>query len=156
MARQFSKQPAQLTPQKINLGIELLKKRLEDVNRFEPRSVIDQFNAPELDALVASIDDALVRTFGADTLDYERYQSAKYLERGPYNSMHPTKPAELQRSIARSKDRTIALLGQAIRSLQERLEEHSANPPKHLQKCHAFQPAKRLSFMAMMKVRARQ
>jgi hypothetical protein len=120
MARQFSKQPAQLTPQKINLGIELLKKRLEDVNRFEPRSVIDQFNAPELDALVASIDDALVRTFGADTLDYERYRSAKYFERGPYNSMHPTKPAEFQRSIARSKDRAIALLGQAIRSLQER------------------------------------
>jgi predicted nucleotide-binding protein len=106
-----------------------LKKRLEDVNRFEPRSVIDQFNAPELDALVVSIDDALVRTFGADTLDYERYQSAKYFERGPYNSMHPTKPAEFQRSIARSKDRTIALLGQAIRSLQERLEEHSAKPP---------------------------
>jgi hypothetical protein len=70
MARQ-SKQPAQLTPQQMKSGIARLKKCLEDVNRFEARSVTDQHNAPELDALVASIDEALVRTFGADTLDYE-------------------------------------------------------------------------------------
>jgi hypothetical protein len=126
---QLPKQPALLTLQEMNSGIERLKKRLEDVNRFEPRSVIDQFNAPALDALGASIDDALVRTLGADTLDYERYKSAKDFERGPYNYKRPTSPAEFQRSIARSKDSTVALLGQAIKSLEEQLEEHSANPP---------------------------
>jgi hypothetical protein len=38
---QLPKQPALLTLQEMNSGIERLKKRLEDVNRFEPRSVID-------------------------------------------------------------------------------------------------------------------
>jgi hypothetical protein len=104
------KQLAQLTPQEMKSGIERLKKCHEDVNRFESRSVTDQHNAPKLDALVALIDEALVRTFGVDTLDYERYKFAKVFDRGPSNYMHPTQPAELQASMSRSKDRSVALL----------------------------------------------
>ncbi|MFZ3326146.1 MAG: nucleotide-binding protein, partial [Methylocella sp.] len=80
-------------------------------------------------ALEASIDEALVRTFGADTLDYERYKFAKDFNRGPYNSSYHVPPDEFQASIARSKARSIALLGQAIKSLDEQLEERSSNPP---------------------------
>jgi hypothetical protein len=29
----------------------------------------------------------MVRTFGADTLDYDRYRSAKDFDRGPYNML---------------------------------------------------------------------
>ena len=126
---QLPKQAAQLTPQLMTAGIDRLKKRLEDVQRFEPQSVTDQYNAPELDALEASIDDALVRTFGANTLDYERYKFAKDFDRGPYNYVERVQPHEFQPSIARSKASSIALLGQAIKSLEEQLEEHSANPP---------------------------
>jgi hypothetical protein len=126
---QLPKQPAQSTPQKMKSGIERLKKCLEDLNRFEPRSVTDQHKAPKLDALVASIDEALVRTFGADTLDYGRYEFAKVFDRGPSNYMHPTQPAEFQASISRSKDRSVALLRQAIKSLEDQLEERSSNPP---------------------------
>jgi hypothetical protein len=130
MARQSKPQlPAQLTPQQMTAGINLLKKRLEDVRGFDPLSVTDQYNAPQLDALVASIDEALVRTFGADTLDYERYKFAKVFDRGPSNYMHPTPPHKFQASISRSRDRSVALLGEAIKSLEEQLEEHSANPP---------------------------
>ena len=132
MARQSKPQPpkqaVQLTPQQMTAGIDRLKKRLEAMQSFDPQSVTDQHNTPELDALAASIDEALVRTFGADTLDYERYKSAKDFNRGPYNYMHPTRPHEFQRSIARSKDSSIALLRQAIKSLEEQLEEHSSNP----------------------------
>ena len=133
MARQsqpkLPKKPAQLTPQEMKSGIERLMKRLDAVNRFEPQSVIDQRNTPELDALEVSIDDALVRTFGADTLDYERYKFAKDFDRGPYNYAYPVQPHEFQASISRSKDSSVALLRQAIKSLEEQLEEHSANPP---------------------------
>jgi len=126
---QLPKQAAQLTPQQMTAGIDRLKKRLEDVRGFQPQSVTDQYNTPELDALEVSIDDALVRTFGADTLDYERYKFAKDFDRGPYNYAYHVPPHEFQASISGSKDRSVALLGQAIKSLEEQLEEHSANPP---------------------------
>ncbi len=131
MARQSKpqrpKQPAQLPPPEMKSGIERLKKRLAAVQSFDPQSVTNQFNTPELDALEASIDEALVRTFGADTLDYERYVSAAAFVRGAYNYMHPTRPQEFQRSLARSKDESVALLRQAIKSLEEQLEEYSSH-----------------------------
>ncbi len=63
-------------------GIARLKKRREEVERFDPLSVTDQHNTPALDALEAAVDEALVRTFGADTLDYDRYKYAKDFDRG--------------------------------------------------------------------------
>jgi len=126
---QLPKQAAQLTLQQMTAGIARLKKCLEAVRSFDPQSVIDQHNTPRLDALEVSIDDALVRTFAAETLDYERYKSAKDFNRGPYNYMHPTRPVTFQTSIARSKDSSVALLEQAIKSLEEQLVEHSTSPP---------------------------
>ena len=111
-------------------GIERLKKRLGEVQSFDPQSVTDQYNAPALDALEAAVDEALVRTFGAETLDYERYKYAKDFDRGPYNYAFQVPPHQFQASIARSKDSSIALLGQAIRSLEEQLEEHASRPPE--------------------------
>ena len=111
-------------------GIERLKKRLEEVQNFDPKSVTDQHNVPTLNALEAAVDEALVRTFGAETLDYERYKSATDFDRGPYNYAYQVPPNQFQASIARSKDRSIALLGQAIRSLEEQLEEHASRPTK--------------------------
>ena len=111
------------------IGYRRLQKRLEAVQSFDPHSVTNQFNTPELNALAASIDEALVRTFGADTLDYERYKSAKDFQYRPSSYKHATQPAEFQASISRSKDRSVALLGGAIKSLEEQLEEHSSNPP---------------------------
>ena len=58
------KQTANLTIKQIEDGLTRLKKRLEDVHKFDPLTVTDQHDAPELEALEASIDDALVRTFG--------------------------------------------------------------------------------------------
>jgi hypothetical protein len=112
-------------------GIERLRKRLSEVEGFDPRSVGDQFNTPELDALEVAIDETLSRTFGAETLDYERYALAKEFDKGPYNYMHRTAPPEFQASIARSKDRSIALLKQAIRSLEEQLEEQQPGGVNH-------------------------
>jgi hypothetical protein len=126
---QLPKQPAKLAPQDMESGIERLKKCLEAVNRFKAQSVTDQYNAPELDALEASIDEALVRTFGADTLDYDRYKFAKDFYRGPYNAAYAVPPHEFQASISQSRDRSIALLGQTIKSLEEQLEECSSRAP---------------------------
>jgi predicted nucleotide-binding protein len=123
------KQTAQLSPQQMGAGIERLKKRLLEVQSFDPQSVIDQHNAPALDALEAAVDDALVRTFGSETLDYERYKYAKDFDRGPFNYAYQVPQRDFQASISRSKDSSIALLGQAIRSLEEQLEENAYGPP---------------------------
>jgi hypothetical protein len=124
------KQAAQLTPQQMTAGIARLKRRREEVERFDPLSVTDQHNTPALDALEAAVDDTLVRTFGADTLDYDRYKYAKDFDHGPYNYAYQVPPQKFQASIARSKESSVALLGQAIKALEEQLEEHAATPPE--------------------------
>jgi predicted nucleotide-binding protein len=132
MARRTSvqapKQPAKLTPAQMTAGIERLKKRIEEVERVDPQSVTDQHNTPDLDALEAAIDETLVRTFGADTLDYERYKSAAEFDRGPYNYAYVVQPYEFQASIARSRGRSIAILTQAIKALEEQLGENAHFP----------------------------
>jgi hypothetical protein len=65
--------PPQATAEEIRQGIVRLKKRLDEVSAFEPTSVTEQNNIPHVEALSAAVDEALIRTFGADTLDYKRY-----------------------------------------------------------------------------------
>jgi hypothetical protein len=130
LAKPPPKHPARLTPEQMAAGIARLGKRREEVERIDPPSVTDQYNTPELDALEAALDEALVRTFGADTLDYQRYKSAAEFNRGPYNYAYKVPPQQFQASIARSKDSSLALLAQAIRALQEQLEEHPAAHPQ--------------------------
>jgi predicted nucleotide-binding protein len=132
MARQKpelpAKQPATLSHQQLQAGIERLTKRIEEVRAFDPRSVTEQQNIPQVKKLAASIDEALVRTFGADSLDYERYKDAAYFSNGPHNYRDPVPIMEVQRSLARSRDRSIALLEQAVESLQERIVEADSMP----------------------------
>jgi transposase len=116
-------------------GIERLTKRLEEVRKFEPTSVTEQFNIPHVERLSAAIDETLVRTFGADSADFDRYRVASQFDNGPFNYAYQVNIAEVQRSLARSKDRNIALIEQAIEALKERLAEvvspsHSEQPSR--------------------------
>ena len=117
------KHEAQLTATEMKVGIERVGKRIKELEDFDPKSVTDQHSTPDLDALEAAIDETLTRTFGAQTLDYDRYQQAKDFNRGPYNSLYDVHPDEFQASIAKSKANSLALLRQAVKSLHERLDE---------------------------------
>jgi hypothetical protein len=110
--------PAQLTPTQMHLGIERLNKVIARIEQFEPRTVTDQFNTPALDGLKAAIDDALVQTFSADTLDFERYKPAADFYCGPYDAAFATPAYEIQKSIAQSKGRSLALLREAVKALE--------------------------------------
>jgi len=112
-----------MTPETIRQGIERLKKRLEEVNAFDPTSVTEQNNIPRVEALGAAVDDSIVRTFGADTPDYKRYSDAAYFNNGPFNYMHDVPIGQVQESLVRSKASSIALLTQATTSLEERLAD---------------------------------
>jgi predicted nucleotide-binding protein len=120
------KVPAQLNRGQLQLGIDRLAKALNRVKEFSPQSVTNQFEIPHVDQLSAAIDDALVRTFGHDTIDYERYQPATQFDNGPFNYAYEVPIQEVHASLARSKARNIALLEQAIESLRERLAEDEA------------------------------
>jgi predicted nucleotide-binding protein len=116
-------EPARLTPQAMQAGIDRLRKRIEEVKQFNPQSVTDQYNIPEVDRLSVSIDDALIRTFGVNTTDYNLYKDAVTFNNGPYNYAYEVPIHLVQQSLSDSKARSIALLEQAVRSLEERLAE---------------------------------
>jgi hypothetical protein len=136
------KQPARLTPVEMQAGIERLHRRLEEVKQFDPRSVTEQYNIPHVEKITAAVDDALVRTFGGDSLDYERYQEAAHFNNGPHNYAYEVPLHEVQQSLGRSKNRSIALLEQAIESLRERLAEAGPSAAEH------SSPATELHFIA--------
>jgi len=117
------KRSASLTADQIKVGIDRLNKRLEDVRRFQPTSIVEQYNIPEVEGLSVAIDEALERTFGGDTLDYNRYRQASQFDNGPHNYAYEVPIREVQGSLQRSKDRNIALLEQAVNGLTERLNE---------------------------------
>ena len=119
----------QVTATEIQQGIVRLKKRLDEVSAFEPMSVIEQNNIPYVEALAAAVDEALIRTFGADTLDYFRYSDAAFFDNGPFTYAYRVPIEEVHASLARSKARSIALLTQAITALEERRGEVSASSP---------------------------
>jgi hypothetical protein len=87
-SRSPERKPAQLGLDEMRSGIARIKKLVERVEQFDPNSITDQFNIPEIVKLSAAIDEGLIRTFGPDTLDYERYKSASHFNNGPFNYAH--------------------------------------------------------------------
>jgi len=75
-------QPANLTVEHMKLGVTRLSRRIADVEAFDPQSVQKRW-APEVKALEASIEEALVNVFGHNTVEYNRYRGAAKLDHGP-------------------------------------------------------------------------
>jgi predicted nucleotide-binding protein len=119
-------QPAHLTPEQMRQGIDRLQKRLAEVSAFDPKSVVEQYNIPHVEALAASVDEALVRTFGAGSLDYNRYSDAAHFDNGPHNYAFEVPIHEVHATLARCKARSLALLKQAIATLEERIADQEA------------------------------
>lgn len=114
---------AKLTADEISKGIRRLLKRVAEVEAFDPNTVTKQFSDPELNALEAEIDHALVATFGANTLDYRRYYPASQFDTGPLNMMYETPLHDVRAAVASSKAKSLALLNSAVKSLKEQLDE---------------------------------
>jgi predicted nucleotide-binding protein len=129
--REPAKSPANLTPQQMTMGVDRLNRLIEKIRQFDPASVTEQYNIPHVQQLSAAIDESLVRTFGADTLDYDRYRLAAEFDNGPHNYAFQVPIADVQRSLERSKQRSIGLLQQAVDVLRERLSEFHVVPTDH-------------------------
>jgi predicted nucleotide-binding protein len=137
MARKPSSAPPlekALTPAETRSGIERLKKRIEDLERFDPASVQKRWD-PEAQALQVAIEETLADVFGHGTPAFTRYHYAARLDNGPVvmrtdfggYGADPDERMEAQQYLAEGKAASLGLLRQAIRGLEEKLSFESTS-----------------------------
>ncbi|WIA55222.1 nucleotide-binding protein [Sphingobium sp. WTD-1] len=107
-------------------GVARLTKRLEELNAFNARNMVEE-HPPELRALETSIERALAKTFGDNTSDFRRFSSAASLRWSPmvFTVGSRTPLSEYQDATARKAEAARALLGEAIRTLEEDISEQA-------------------------------
>lgn len=118
------------TVEQMRQGIERIRRRIKDLEAFDPTSVQKRWS-PEVAALQNAIDEALTAAFGHGTIEYNRYKDAAELDNGPvFMSLGPRNPAqeahEVRQYLAQGKDAAIILLQQAIAGLEEEIVERKA------------------------------
>lgn len=107
-------------------GIARLTTRLEELNAFDARQMsVEQ--PPELKGLEAAIERSLEKTFGADTSDFRRFSSAANLRWSPsfFIAGQRTPLSDYQDAVARKIESARALLGEAIRTIEEDISEQT-------------------------------
>jgi hypothetical protein len=128
-------QPANFSVEQMSVGITRLNRRIAELEAFDPRSVQKRF-APEVAAIETSIEESLAAVFGHNTVEYNRYRGAARLDRGPMSvalgsrfrasgeNLH-----EVYRYLAEGKQRSILLLKQAVRGLEEEIGDRAELAP---------------------------
>lgn len=121
MAKAPAQSPDPLqTEQDIRKAIRRFERRLSDLAAFEPSSVTAR-NDPKIDVLEAAISEALHETYVENGAAYRRYVQAATLDTAGIN-MNGTPHHKVIEGLVHGKERSIALLQQAIRALQEKLD----------------------------------
>jgi|GEM_PF-2894984 len=107
----------------LNVAIERLQRRIAEVEALDP-TTLEKWS-PNVDALQASIDDALSRIFGHDTVEYKRYRRTVNWAAEIPTFGGETSLQEYRDDVAKGKREVLTMLGQAVRSLQEELADHA-------------------------------
>jgi len=117
------KQPANLTPDQKRAAIQLFQRRIGDLREFDVNS-ITTLNDPRINVLSQKIDEALVRIFGPETVDYERYMWASHLRSGGiYLRGHEPSIHSVREEVEERKQKAIAVIEGIIDGFNEDLEE---------------------------------
>jgi predicted nucleotide-binding protein len=116
--------------------IERLRKCIEDLEAFDPQSVQKRDGVPEVMALERAIDGALEAAFGHRTPAYNRFRVAAQLDHGPrtmrispdwggggIRSYDPHEAHKARQYLAEGKEQSIALLHQAISTLEDQIAD---------------------------------
>jgi len=132
-----------LTADQKRRRIERLQNCIRDLEAFDPQTGQKRYGIPEVMALEAAIDEALSAAFGHGTPAYNRYRDAAALDHGPRTmrvqagwggsgavNYDARDAREARQYLAEGKQRSIALLRQAIRTLEDEIadQERSAHP----------------------------
>jgi predicted nucleotide-binding protein len=117
-----------LTAEQMRQGIDRLRRRIAELEAFDPKSVKERW-APEAKAIEVSIDETLSHVFGHNTSRYRRYQSAANLDRGGLRIGGGPDPIhKVHQWLTDGKQDALALLNQAIKALEEDLSELQTEP----------------------------
>ena len=117
------------TSQQIRQGIDRIQKRIAEIEAFKPETVKERW-APETKALQAAIADTLDSVFGHNSQRHHRFSSAANLDKGGLVLGGGPDPLyKVQQWLTEGKADSLALLGQAVRSLEEDLAELGEEPP---------------------------
>lgn len=113
---------AELSADQLRRGIARLTKRIEEVKAFDPRVINRDDPSAQTRPLSAAIETSLAETFGVGTIEYGRYERAKYFN----FSISMNQSTKLQRitdDLTRERQKSIDLLTDAVNLMKERLEE---------------------------------
>ena len=123
--------PAKLTVDQMRGGIIRLEKRVTDLEAFDVASITGPGDA-RVTLLAKSIEETLERVFGTGTGDFSRYKDAARIN-SPFGvafnyaaTDREPPPSELQTEFSERRDRSIALLNQAIKGLEEEVRYSTA------------------------------
>jgi hypothetical protein len=114
-----------LTLDEIRNGIARVEKRIEELAAFDPQKMTVEY-PPELKALSTSIQTTLARIFGEDTADYRLFSPAADLQWSSsifFVDARPTPLSEYTNGVASNRERSLALLREVVRTLNEDLVE---------------------------------
>ena len=120
------------TPEEKRQHIARLRRRIEELEAFDPATVTKRHSDPKVGGLEKAIDATLQAAFGHGTVEYRQYSGAAKLDRGPVTlsvgpewggRVRPQNDArEAQRYVAEGKALSLETLRQAVRALEEEIE----------------------------------
>jgi predicted nucleotide-binding protein len=130
MARKPAPPPptAPRTPLQIKQGIERIQRRIAELEAFQPESVKERW-APETKAIGTSISDTLDSVFGHNSQRFHRFSGAARLDKGGVViGGGPTPLHKVHQGLTEGKADSLALLRQAVKSLEEDLADLGDEP----------------------------
>ncbi len=156
-----SPQPPELTADQIRRRIERLRKCIADLEAFDPQQVQKRYNISEVVTLEASIKDALGTAFEYGTPRFNLYKGAADLDQGPHTmrvapafgrvstpDYDAQEAHEARKYLSEGKRRSISLLEQAIRTLEDDVADAELPAPtKVTSRTTASKPLNRKVFV---------
>jgi predicted nucleotide-binding protein len=134
-----SPQTPSLSVDQKRLRIERLRNCISRLEALDPQKVQKRFSEPEVLALEAAIEDSLSAAFGHGTPAYNRYNAAGKLDNGPMFSpsdfavgsthFEDQDAHQARRYLDEGKRKSIALLKEAIHTLEEEIADQQLAAP---------------------------
>jgi hypothetical protein len=110
-------QSADMSLDSMRQAVQRIKKRISELEEFDPSVLNDENKNEFLGPLKASIDDTLVRSFGNGTVEYKRFLAASRFD-WRRNIYEPVSVHENQGLVESSRKQAISLLKQAVLGLE--------------------------------------
>lgn len=125
-----TERPKTKTAVELRLDIERIQRRIAEVEKFDADAVTER-RGPQQSALQSAIDDTLQQVFGKNSSRYQAYRSGTSLDRGPLSMLGPPPIATIRQYTSAGKARTLAMLNQAIKSIEEEIADLEVARDQH-------------------------